>query len=114
MIKYFFIIILLLLVYRTIIKWRARDLHFKEFIFWTILWLAIGIVVVYPKTASLVAQLVGVGRGADLAVYSSLLLIFYLLFRIFMHLEKTEKQITKIVIEHALKENNDNGPKSSN
>ncbi len=114
MIRYFFIILLLFLIYRTAMKWRTRDLRFKEFLFWNILWLSIGIVVIYPKTASLVAQMVGVGRGADLVVYSSLLLIFYLLFRIFMHLEKTEQQITKIVIDVALKEKDNDAPKSFN
>ena|SRR3989344_8331077 len=106
-IQYFFIIVLILLGYRTVVKWRSRDLRFSEFIFWMALWTAVAIVVVYPKTSTLVANLLGVGRGADLVIYSSLLLIFYLLFRIFMRLEKMEQQITKIVIETALNEKND-------
>ena len=114
MIQYFFVIILILLGYRTVVKWRSRDLRFSEFIFWMSLWTAVAVVVVYPKTASLIANLLGVGRGADLVIYSSLLLIFYLSFRIFMRLEKMEKQITKLVIDSALKENDNNDSKGSN
>lgn len=114
MIKYFFIIILLLLGYRTVVKWRRRDLRFSEFLFWIILWGAIGLVVIYPKTSTFVANLLGVGRGADLVIYSSLLLIFYLSFRIFMRLEKMEKQITKVVIDNALKENKNGDTNSVN
>lgn len=105
MIKYFFLIILILLCFRTIVKWRAKDLRFGEFIFWLFLWVAIAVVVLYPKTSTIVANMLGVGRGADLLIYSSLLLIFYLLFRIFMRLEKIKRQITKVVIDQALKEN---------
>lgn len=106
-IQYFFIILVALIVYRTIAKWRAGDLRFREFLFWTLLWVAIAIVVVYPKTASLAAIYLGVGRGADLLIYSSLLLVFYLLFRIFMALEKLEKNITKVVTKVALNEDDD-------
>jgi len=113
-IQYFFIIVLILLGYRTVVKWRSRDLRFSEFIFWMALWTAVAIVVVYPKTSTLVANLLGVGRGADLVIYSSLLLIFYLLFRIFMRLKKQDTQITKLVIDSALKENNNHDSKGSN
>ncbi len=103
-IQYFFLILTGLLMYRTIFKFRSKEIRLVEFFWWSVFWLAIAVVVVYPKTASLLAIYVGIGRGADLVVYASLLLIFYLLFRLFMRLEKMEQNITKIVTAIALKE----------
>ena len=103
-IQYFLLILVLLITLRTIAKFRAKDLGLKGLLFWLGLWLAIGVVVVYPKTASLLALQLGVGRGADLVIYLSLIMVFYLLFRIMMRLEKMEAQITKIVTKVALKE----------
>lgn len=103
-IQYFLLGLVILIELRTIAKWRSKDIGLKEFFGWTGLWLAIGVVAVYPKTASLLALQVGVGRGADLVIYLSLLLVFYLLFRVFVRLEKMEREITKIVTIVALKE----------
>jgi hypothetical protein len=45
-----------------------------------------------------------VGRGVDLVIYISVLILFYLIFRTLVRLDKIEKDITKIVREVALKD----------
>lgn len=89
---------------RTFKRYRLKEIKGKELFIWTLFWLAAGLVVVFPNSTSTIAKIVGIGRGADLVVYISLALIFYILFRIFYRLEKIEKNITKIVRELALKE----------
>jgi hypothetical protein len=61
-------------------------------------------VVVRPETASAVAGLFGVGRGADVVVYLALAAAFYLIFRLFAKLEDIDRQLTKIVRAEALKD----------
>jgi hypothetical protein len=56
-----------------------------------------------PATASYLANFLGIGRGADLIVYLSVVVIFYLLFKIFVRINKIEKEITKVVREDAIK-----------
>ena len=46
----------------------------------------------------------GVGRGVDTAMYLSLLVIFYLLFRSFAKIEDLDRQLTRIVRANALRE----------
>jgi len=83
---------------------KKGELLLREFVEWFALWLLVALVTILPDAASYVANLLGVGRGADLVVYLALLLIFYLLFKIFLRLEKSEQQFTKVVREMALRD----------
>ncbi|HBV33711.1 TPA: DUF2304 domain-containing protein [Patescibacteria group bacterium] len=101
------IVILLFVLYvwlRLYLKFKKGELLLREFVEWFALWLLVALVTILPDAASYVANLLGVGRGADLVVYLALLLIFYLLFKIFLRLEKSEQQFTKVVREMALRD----------
>ncbi len=80
-------------------RWQKKELSLMEFIAWFLFWLAVGWLVLIPQATTYIANVLGVGRGADLVVYLALLVIFYLLFKIFMRLEKIERQLTQIVRE---------------
>lgn len=84
-------------------KYRLGEIKFKELAVWTVFWIIAGVVVVVPNSTNFVAKVVGIGRGADLIIYISLALVFYIIFRIFTRLAKIENDITKIVREIALK-----------
>ncbi len=58
----------------------------------------------YPDTASFIANLVGVGRGADLVVYLAIALLFVLVFQLHVSHVRLERELTKIVREESLKE----------
>ena len=62
-----------------------------------------------PKETDVIAQFVGVERGADLLVYLSILVLFFTVFKIIVKLEKIDRDITKIVRETAIKKNEENG-----
>ena len=79
----------------------------KSLIFWLGLWLIILIMVLLPQTTVFFAKILNVGRGTDVAVYLSIVLIFYLLFKLGLRLEKIEREITKIVKEITLKSKKD-------
>jgi hypothetical protein len=87
---------------RTILNFKRGRISIKNLIFWSGLWLGIIIITFLPQITGLFAEILGVGRGADVAVYLSIILIFYLLFRIFTHLEKIDYEITQIVRKKAL------------
>ena len=75
---------------------EKNKIKLKELIIWSVFWLIAGVVVIVPNSTNTIAGVVGIGRGADLVVYISLALLFYILFRIFYRLEKIEKNITKL------------------
>ena len=87
---------------RTLIRFKKTDITIKEFIFWNIIWFGIIIVAVLPSTTSIIASLMGIGRGIDLVVYLSIIILFYLIFRMYVKMENVEREITKLVREEAI------------
>lgn len=88
----------------TVRRFRRGDLPVLHLIGWVIFWLAAAYVVIRPETASAVAALFGVGRGADVVVYLALVAAFYLIFRLFAKIEDLDRQLTKITRAEALKD----------
>jgi len=64
---------------------------------WSGLWIAAIVVVLRPEVATFFASMVGVGRGADAVIYVSIIILFYLVFRIFLRLDKLDRDITQLV-----------------
>jgi len=99
------ILLLLFIIYAVIkvaLRYKDKIISLQEFVLWTVFWFMVGFVVILPETTSLVANLVGVGRGVDLVIYISILILFYLVFRILVRLDKIDKDVTKIVRKIAL------------
>lgn len=105
-IQFILIIIIGLIVLRLILQLRRKEINSREFLGWLSIWLLALVVILYPGLTSFLAGKVGVGRGVDLVIYSAVILIFYLLFRMLMRVEKIEREITKIVRAQALKDQN--------
>lgn len=55
-----------------------------------------------PNSLTKLANFFGIGRGADLVLYVGLVAVFYFIFRIYVRLEKMERNITKIVRDDTL------------
>lgn len=101
-IKYILLVIILLIILKITGKFRSRELAGREYLLWLVVWVGGAFVILRPETATFVANLVGVGRGTDFMVYISVTVLFYLVFRILVRQEKTEREITKIVREIAI------------
>ncbi len=85
-------------------KIKNRTLGKRWGAFWLVFWLGVGAVVALPWTTSLLAARLGVTRGVDLVVYISVIVLFYMIFRLTVKIEKLEGNITKLVREIALTE----------
>jgi small membrane protein len=89
-------------VWRLVNKFKENNLKLSEFIGWLVIWLLVVIVFWLPQTASYFARLFGIGRGVDLAVYVAILMLFYLVFKLYLKIDNQRKEITKIVRQLAL------------
>jgi len=96
------LIFIIFVIAKVALRYKDKVISLQEFLLWTVFWFMVGFVVILPETTSLVANIVGVGRGVDLVIYISVLILFYLAFRILVRLDKIEKDITKIVRNVAL------------
>lgn len=109
-IKIILILFILLVLLRVFFRFKAKELTRLQFWGWLIIWLLAIIIIVFPQITSYLAIKLGVGRGVDLAVYSSIILLYYLVFRLFIRLEKMEKNITELVRKMALDQKQKNDP----
>ena len=107
LIQVIIIIAIVLILPRTFLQYRAKKIKLRELIFWTLFWLIVLVVALLPQTVNFVADYLGVGRGVDVAIYAAIIVLFYIVFRIFVRLDKLEKDITKIVRHLALKDKDD-------
>ena len=89
---------------RVMIRYRRGNMRTVDLGLWLVFWVSVIVVAWLPDTTNLLARWLGVGRGVDTAMYLSLLVIFYLLFRSFAKIEDLDRQITRIVRANALRE----------
>ncbi|NQV90359.1 DUF2304 family protein [Candidatus Uhrbacteria bacterium] len=82
---------------RTIFQFKRGALTIAWLLLWMLFWLAVGFVAVLPQTADALARVVGVGRGADVVIYFSMITVFYLVFRMYVKIEQVESEITRLV-----------------
>ena len=88
---------------RVFINISDKNLSKLESFFWLIFWSLVMVVTLFPILIIWFSSFLGVGRGVDLAVYSTLIILAYMIFRLYAKLTLVEKKITKIVRTISLK-----------
>ncbi len=73
-------------------------------VFWVIIWMIILLLLINPNLMSKIADILGVGRGVDAIVYTTLAILLYLVYKLFERTERLEREITKLVREIAIKD----------
>ena len=90
------IIIALFAVSRAFLRLKEHKISIVSFIFWAIVWAAVVVIAFIPNATSYFSSFLGIGRGIDFVVYLSILMLFYLIFRIYVRLEALNSSITKL------------------
>lgn len=102
-IKIFIIIVALFAISRAFLRFKDKKVSSSGLFFWTILWILAVIFAFAPQGLSYFADLIGIQRGTDFVVYLSIILLFYMFFRVYVRFESLEQDITKLTRELALK-----------
>jgi hypothetical protein len=89
-------------------RFRQNVITIKEALLWSLLWLAGASVTLIPELTERLASLFGVGRGVDLVLYLAVAIQFFLIFKLFILNEQTERKITNLVEREALSQINTN------
>lgn len=93
---------LLFALSRAYLRYRDSVMSLRQFIFWVIVWVGGGTVLVYPRNTGEVAGQLGLGSGADVIVYTSVIALFYLAFRVYAAINILQHEITRLVRAIAL------------
>jgi hypothetical protein len=83
-------------------QYRAKKVSATWCLLWALFWLVVIFTALSPQTTDVLARLVGVERGADLAVYLAIAFLFYALFRITIRLDEQREELTKLVRKMAI------------
>ena len=100
------ILLLTALAAITGLTWRRASqqaIRPLEALAWTIVWVGAAIIVCLPGITTAFANIVGIGRGADLVVYLGIFILFVLVFHLHVVHDRMEKSITELVREETLR-----------
>ena len=97
------IIFALFALSRATLRLKDKSINNLQFMFWGLIWTIVIVVAFIPNITSSISQIFGIGRGMDLVVYVSIALLFYLMFRLYIKMDKLDRNITKVVRKIALK-----------
>lgn len=75
-----------------------------EAMLWTIFWLGIGLIALYPGILSYLSVITGIKSQQNAVVVTSIGILFFLVFYIVIRLEELEQRQTKMIREVALRE----------
>jgi len=101
-IQLFIILFVLFVLLRIVSRFRQGDITGRELAIWAGFWFLVAIAALLPAKTDVLAAFLGVERGADLLIYVSVIVLFFIIFKVLVKLEKLDKQITKIVRQQAL------------
>ncbi len=93
-----------LLLVATLVAVRCRQIARRLGLPWAVLWLAAGIAIAWPESTRLAADTLGIGRGADLVLYTFLLITMMGFFMTYVRLRRLETHITTLVRHVALQD----------
>ena len=96
-------IIIFYFLFRLFWQKKKNEISRNEFIFWSIFWAVSMLLILFiKKIDQLVANFGFTASGIDVLLYASVIIIFYLIFRLRLRMEKIERNLTKIIREITL------------
>ena len=89
--------IILLIILRTFVNYRLYRHNRYFYLLWLCLWTLILYFTFNTELLTKIARQLGIGRGVDFAVYLAIIIIFYLIFLLFIKINKLSVQIAMII-----------------
>ncbi|MGB9937046.1 MAG: DUF2304 domain-containing protein [Methanobacterium sp.] len=87
----------------SILRFKEGKMTIGMLALWIFIWASIIGISIYPESTSILASITGIGRGLDFILIIGLIGCYYLIFKIYTMIENIEKEITHLVREIALK-----------
>ena len=98
------LLIIALALLRTIQRFRQGRMRHVDLLAWVALWIAGGLVVLFPEQSNALAHAFGVTRGADLVLYVGVVVLFYFVLQAHVRIEWLKSDITRLTRRLALTE----------
>ena len=86
------------------ISYKKNIIKTFGFLLWSGVWFCAVVVSLYPDVLKVFSRFFQIGRSIDVLIYTSIIVLFYLIFNLYIKYDSSEKQLTKIVRLIALKD----------
>lgn len=96
------VIIAILAILLVFDGFNKKKTSLQTFVLWVVLWIILAIFAIIPESSSVIANLFGIGRGLDLIIIFGIIGSYYLIFRVYLKLEKIDQNITELVRKIAM------------
>ena len=80
--------------------WATR----RDAILWALLWLVAGVAIMWPGVTKVVANALGIGRGADLVLYCAVVVMMIGFLMVYVRLRRIRREMTLLVRELAMRD----------
>lgn len=84
---------------RVILRFHDKAIGYGSFFFWSGIWAAVLLVVFNPDIADRTADILSLQRGADAMFFFAIILVFYLIFRLYIKLDALDRDLSRLVEE---------------
>lgn len=86
----------------TIKQFQKNKIEMPSFFLLSFVWICTIVIGLWPELISKLATILGIQRGVDLLIYSSIIVLFIIILNIYTKLEKLDQDNGKIVTEIAI------------
>ncbi len=87
---------------RALLRYKDNKIGMAGVVFWSIIWIGVLLLAFAPGLFAQFGEFVGVQRPVDVAVYTCLIVLLYLVFRLYVKQETGEVELTRLVRRIAL------------
>jgi hypothetical protein len=99
------LLIVVPIIFRTFWNFKKGKITVIQFLGWLTFWLLVAAnAIIRPVPVVYITEKLGASRATDLILYLTMIMIFYIFFRISIHLKKIDESITIIVRNIAITE----------
>ena len=101
----FSIVLACVAITKSYLGFRAKVESLQLFLFWVAAWIAIVVVAIFPSLVDKVIANFGNGRAGLGTIFGmALVFLFFVVYRLYLKLERIEQNLTKTIQDLALRE----------
>jgi small membrane protein len=98
------LMVIIFFIFRLLLQKKKARINSNEFIVWLIFWVLAGGAIIFLKEIDRFAAYVGFSSsGINILLYIGFVVLFYMVFKLRLRLERQERDISKIVRAIAIK-----------
>ncbi len=87
---------------RALLRQKSNNITIGELVFWSFIWISVIAIAIFPTTFNSLSIFLGSYNILNLAVYVSITLLLYLVYRLYVKLGTQQTEITMLVRETAI------------